>query len=111
MTEKQAGMDEFGSFERIKATDHFADRVMERIAIQKAGGMRAMTASSRILIFALVVVVYSSLGVFIGLQSYKSFGPDNSSKRKQALIEFRNTHHLNPVEGYDQIFRPFLSSK
>lgn len=99
------------SMERISVPDHFADKVMERIAIDREGGFKTLPSYSKLLILALVIVVYSSLGVFIGMQSYRSFGPDKNAKRKQALMEFRDAHHLNPIEKYDQLFRPFLTSK
>ncbi|HUW92036.1 MAG TPA: hypothetical protein VMV74_02645 [Bacteroidales bacterium] len=95
--------------ERIIAPDDFADSVMERIAVEKAGGLKAMHAGSRILIFAVLVIVYSSLGVFLGIQNYRNFSPDKSVESDRALIEFRDTYHLNPVELHDRIFKPFTS--
>lgn len=93
--------------ERITAPDHFADRVMEKIAVERAGGLKAMPAGSRILTFAILVIVYSSLGVFLGIQSYRSFSPTSSMEREHVLIEFRDAYHLNPVELHDRIFKPF----
>lgn len=93
--------------ERINATDHFADRVMDKIAVERAGGLKAMPAGSRILTFAVLVIVYSCLGIFLGIQSYRSFSPSTTLEREHVLIEFRDAYHLNPVELHDRIFRPF----
>jgi|APLow6443716910_1056828.scaffolds.fasta_scaffold01107_3 hypothetical protein len=93
--------------ERITAPDFFADDIMKRIAVEKRGGLEAMSATSRILLFAMIFVVYSSLGVLVGIQGYKSMAPGSHSKFKGALEELMDTHHLAPDNMHDQLFRHF----
>jgi len=93
--------------ERIVASEDFADRIIDRIALEKAGGIRSMNAGSRILVIAVLVILYSSLGVFLGIQNYRKTAPGKSDIPNRNLIEFRDTYHLNPVEAHDQIFKPF----
>ncbi len=96
--------------ERITAPEYFADDIMKRIAVEKRGGLEAMSASSRILLLAMVFVVYSSLGILVGIQSYKNLSPGNHSQLKSALEELMDTHHLNPADMQDQLFRHFSSA-
>jgi len=100
-------LSEYSMKARIKAPDHFADEIMKRIALEKAGGLKALPSASRVLVFATIFTMYSSLGIFLGVQSYRNSEPDKSTQRRQALIVFRNTHHLNTLEKYDQVFKPF----
>jgi len=107
MSDLISGIPEYIRKERIVAPEHFADRIMDRIAVEKAGGIKAMNAGSRILAVAVLVILYSSLGVFLGIQNYRKSAPGKSDMPKRSLIEFRDTYHLNPVETHDQIFKPF----
>ena len=109
MADFEAEISGFLRQERINVPDHFADNVMDRIAVERAGGLKALSSASRALIFAVLIIVYSSLGILLGIQSYKNFAPDSSADKEKILTQFRDVYHLNPVEMYDRIFRPFTS--
>ena len=94
---------------RIQAPGSFADDVLQKITLEKAGGFKAMPASSRILLFAVVFLVYSSLGILLGVQSYRNLKPGDGSSSKEALVELMDTHHLNPHNMHDQLFRSLNS--
>jgi len=55
----------------------------------------------------MIFVVYSSLGVLVGIQGYKNLSPASQPKFKGALEELMNTHHLAPDDMHDQLFRHF----
>jgi hypothetical protein len=97
------------NMERINVPDGFASRVMDRIAVEKTGGLTTLSSGSKIALLSLVVLIYASLGVFIGMQSHNSITSQDISKKEKAIIELKQTHHLDPVSSFDKMLRPFGS--
>jgi hypothetical protein len=95
------------SMERINVPDGFASMVMDRIAVEKTGGLRALSSGSKIAIMSLIVLIYASLGVFIGMQSHNNITSQDLSKKEKAIIELREAHHLDVVSSFDKMLRPF----
>lgn len=95
--------EDFGK-RRIQVPESFTDDVMRKIAIEKEGGFKTLPASSRVLLFAVVFLVYSSLGILLGVQGYRSQLHDNGSSSRKALVELMDTHHLNSHSMHDQLF-------
>ena len=89
---------------RIQAPESFADEVMSRMASRQSGGFRSLPASSKVMIVTFIFIVYSSLGILLGVQSYKNLKPDEGSERK-ALVRLMDTHYLNTQNMDDMLFR------
>jgi len=94
-------------FERIEAPDDFASRVMAQIETRKEGGFSSLPSVSRVIFLSVTLMIYASIGAFIGLQGHKNESPDNSDPKKKALLELREVHHLDPVSNFDNILNPF----
>jgi hypothetical protein len=93
--------------ERINAPVTFADDVLKRIEAERSGGFSSMPASSRILLITLVLIVYSSFGILLGMQGFRNLGEKTPARSDDALVELMNTHHLNTEEMQDQLFSHF----
>ena len=89
---------------RIQAPESFADQVMTRMAARQSGGFKSMPVASRVMIFAVIFLIYSSLGILLGVQSFKNLKPDEGPERK-ALVRLMDTHHLNTQNMDDMLFR------
>jgi len=106
-SQSEKGIPDHFNFKRIEVSDDFASRVMDRIAVKKAGGLSALSSASKILLLSVIVMVYSSLGAFIGIQSHKNLVFHEMNKKEKAIIELRRTHYLDPISNFDNILRPF----
>jgi len=95
------------SIERIEVSDGFANKVMDRIALEKAGGLSSLSRGSKIAFMCLIVLIYSSLGIFIGMQSHNNLTSGILSRKEKAIIELRAAHHLDPVSSFDRMLKPF----
>lgn len=94
----------------IEPSDSFADDVMGRIVLQKEGSFRSMSIASRILVSALIFVLYCSLGIFLGAKGYEGLKPEEEESSHKALVELMESHHLNTDFLHDQLFRNLNST-
>ncbi len=94
-------------FRHIEPPDEFALKVMERIENSSKGGFSSFSTASKVVFLSLTLLIYSSLGVFIGVQSHKNSTMNLSYSKKKALIELKKVHHLDPVSSFDSMLHPF----
>ncbi len=95
---------------QITVPETFADDVMLKIALQKEGSFRSMPIASRILVSAIIFVLYCSLGIFIGVKGYKGLRPEEEASSHKALVELMESHHMNSDCLHDQLFRNLNST-
>ena len=93
---------------KIEVPDSFADDVMLRIERRREGGFRSMSVPSRILLSTVVLAIYCSLGVLLGLKGYSDLQPDGNSSSHEALVELMDSHHMSTDLLHDQLFRNFI---
>ncbi|MDF1559477.1 MAG: hypothetical protein P1P83_04645 [Bacteroidales bacterium] len=93
---------------RIDAPDSFADDVMSRIERRREGGFRSMSVPSRILLSTVVLAIYCSLGVLLGLKGYSDLQPDGNSSSHEALVELMDSHYISTDLLHDPFFRNFI---
>ena len=96
---------------RITAREDFADDIMKKIDLQRRGGLSSLPVTSRVIVIGVAIAIYSSLGVLLGVQGYRTFAPGDSDGKKNALVELMQTHHLSPDSMQDQIFSHFNQTK
>ena len=89
----------------IEPTDSFADNVMNRIAMQREGSFRSMPVATRIVVSAIMIVLYCSLGVFLGAKSYDGLSSEADTASHKALVELMEFHHMDSDFLHDQLFR------
>jgi hypothetical protein len=59
---------------------------------------------ARILLSAVVVAMYSSLGILLGVTGYKSLKPEGNSSPHSAIVELMESHHMSSDLLHDQLF-------
>lgn len=96
---------------RINTPESFTDDILNKIALQKEGGFHSMKTFSRVIVLTVMLMVYCSLGVILGIQGYRNFAPDEESSPDHALFELMDSYHLNPGDMHDQLFINFSLSK
>ena len=93
--------------QRIPVPDDFAAKIMNRIDREEAGGLSSMSSKMRIMVISLLLIIYSSTGILIGVQSWKSVSEKSSHNNSEIFIkEFIQTHHLNSVREFDVLLSP-----
>lgn len=90
---------------RIEAPDSFTEDVMDRIAIRERGGFKSMPVPARILLSAIVVAVYCSLGILLGVKGYRDMRPQDDASSQKALVELMESHYIDAGSMHDQLFR------
>ena len=96
---------------RIDAPVSFTDDVMNRIERQREGGLKSMPAPARILLSTVVLVLYCSLGVLLGVEGYRDLQPEADSSSHKALVELMDSHHMSTDLLHDQLLLNFISSQ
>lgn len=94
----------------ISAPESFADDVMNKIALQKEGNFRSMPVAARILVSAIMIVLYCSLGILLGAKSFEGLSPEEETSSHKALVELMESHHMNSDFLHDQLFRNLTST-
>ena len=89
---------------RISAPVSFADDVMRRIELQKEGGLKSLPVPARILLSTVVVAVYCSLGILLGVTGYRNLKPEVNSSSQKAIVELMDSHHMSSDMLHDQLF-------
>lgn len=89
---------------RITAPESFADDVMRRIELQKEGGLKSLPVPARILLSTVVVAMYCSLGILLGVTGYKNLKPEVNSSSQKAIVELMDSHHMSSDMLHDQLF-------
>ena len=93
---------------KIDVSDSFADNVMSVIERRKEGGFKSMSMASRIIISLVVLVIYCSLGILLGVKGYNGMQPDDSSSSQEALVELMDSHYISTDLLHDPFFRNFV---
>lgn len=93
---------------RIDVPDSFADDIMSRIEQRREGGFRSMSVPSRILLSTVVLAIYCSLGILLGLKGYSDLQPDGNSYSHEALVELMDSHYISTDLLHDPLFRNFV---
>ncbi|HPE23745.1 MAG TPA: hypothetical protein PLT88_12045 [Bacteroidales bacterium] len=93
---------------RLDVPDSFADDIMSKIEQRREGGFRSMSVPSRILLSTVVLAIYCSLGVLLGLKGYSDLQPDGNSSSHEALVELMDSHYISTDLLHDPIFRNFV---
>ena len=89
---------------RISVPESFADDVMHRIELQKEGGLKSLPVPARILLSTVVVAMYCSLGILLGVTGYKNLKPEVNSSSQNAIVELMDSHHMSSDLLHDQLF-------
>lgn len=90
---------------RIEPPASFTEDVMGRIAIYERGGFKSMSVPLRILLSTIVVALYCSLGILLGIKGYKDVSPDGKATSEKALVELMESHYMDTESMHDQLFR------
>lgn len=90
---------------RIEVPGSFTEDVMGRIALQERGGFKSMPVPARILLSTIVIVLYCSLGILLGVKGYRDMRQDDNTASRKALVELMETHHMDAGSMHDQLFR------
>lgn len=93
---------------RIDVPESFADDIMSRIEQRREGGFRSMPVTSRILLSTVVLAIYCSLGVLLGLKGYNNLQPGRNSSSNEALVELMDSHHMSTDLLHDQLLLSFI---
>jgi hypothetical protein len=93
---------------RIDVPDSFADDIMSRIEQRREGGFRSLSVPSRILLSTVVLAIYCSLGILLGLKGYSDLQPDGNSSSHEALVELMDSHYISTDLLHDPLFRNFV---
>lgn len=93
---------------RIDVPVSFADDVMNRIERQREGGLKSMPTPARILLSTVVLVLYCSLGVLLGVKGYRDLQPEADSSSHKALVELMDSHYISTDLLHDPFFRSFI---
>ncbi len=67
-----------------------------------------MSVPSRILLSTVVLAIYCSLGVLLGLKGYSDLQPDGNSSSHEALVELMDSHYISTDLLHDPFFRNFV---
>lgn len=94
----------------IKAPDSFADDVMHKIALQKEGSFKSMPFTARMLVSAIMIAIYCSLGILLGVKSYEGLRTEDDASFHKALVELMESHHMNSDFLHDQLYRNLTST-
>lgn len=89
---------------KIEAPESFADDIMGKIALQKEGGFRSLPVPLRIVVSAIVITIYCSLGILLGIKGYENLRPDTGSSHNKELVELMKSHYMSPDFFEDPIF-------
>lgn len=92
---------------RITAPESFVDDVMHRIELHKEGGLKSLPVPARILFSTVIVAMYCSLGILLGVTGYKTLRPLENSSSQNAIVELMDSHHMSSDLLHDQLFRNF----
>lgn len=95
---------------RIEAPDSFADDIMGRISAQKEGGFKSLPVPARIVLSTIVIALYCSLGILLGVKSYQNLQPGGESSSNKELVELMRSHYISNDSFEDPIFT-HLNSK
>lgn len=93
---------------RIDVPDSFADDIMSRIEQRRAGGFKSMSVPSRILLSTVVLAIYCSLGILLGLKGYSDLQSEGNSSSHEALVELMDSHYISTDLLHDPLFRNFV---
>ncbi len=94
----------------LKAPDSFADDVMNKISLRREGSFRSMPVAARILVSAVMIAIYCSLGILLGVKGYEVLGTQEEASSNKALVELMESHHMNSDFLHDQLFRNLTST-
>lgn len=94
----------------ITAPSSFADDVMLKIELHREGSFRSMPLASRILVSVIMIVLYCSLGILLGVKSYEGLRTEEDLSSEKALVELMESHHMNSDLLHDQLFRNLTST-
>jgi hypothetical protein len=95
---------------RIEAPDSFADDVMGKISRQNEGGFKSLPVPARIVLSTIVIAIYCSLGILLGVKGYQNLKPEGESSSNKELVELMRSHYISPDFFEDPIFT-HLNSK
>lgn len=103
----EPGIPDHFTFDRIEVPDSFASGIIDRIEAEKKGGFSSFPTITKVLFVSLTLLIYSSIGAFMGMQGHKNYLSHIPDSKKKAILDLRKTHHLDPVSSFDNILRPF----
>ncbi len=89
---------------RIEAPDSFADDIMKKIDQQNEGGFRSLPVAARIVLSTIVIAVYCSLGVLLGIKGYENMRPSRESASHEALVDLMKSHYITSDFMEDRLF-------
>jgi len=82
---------------RIKASENFADRVIDRIEDENSPKIVHMPIAYKIMSVASMLFICISIGVLIGNNSNPKVLLKNKSTQKVGIEQFRDTYHLYTI--------------
>ena len=90
---------------KIEIPDSFADDIMSVIERRREGGFKSMSVPSQIILSLVVLAIYCSLGVLLGVKGYSDMQPDDSSSSQEALVELMDSHYISTDLLHDPFFK------
>lgn len=89
---------------RIEAPDSFADDIMKNIEQQKEGGFRSLPVPARIVLSTIVIAIYCSLGILLGVKGYENMRPTKESSSNEAIVDLMKAHYISSDFMEDRLF-------
>lgn len=89
---------------RIDTPDSFADDIMKKIDQQNEGGFRSLPVTARIALSTIVIAVYCSLGILLGIKGYENMRPSGESASQEALVDLMKSHYISTDFMEDRLF-------
>ena len=89
---------------RIDAPESFADDIIRNMERQKEGGFRSLPVPARIVLSTIVIALYCSLGILLGVKGYENMRPEKDPASNEALVDLMKSHYLSSDFMEDRLF-------
>lgn len=89
---------------KIEVPESFADDILQRIDQRTNGGFKSLPVSARITLSAIVIALYCSLGILLGIKGYENLRPERESHSNEVLVDLMKSHHMNSDFMQDRLF-------